>query len=205
MIHTENRKKTYNSIKNCGCASSWYESLQIPHLRTTSGRIWSPRPQMQKKCWQILSTCYTEWSTSNLEPVDISRDDNQKRVDGVTIIPWSHGRQLAWDATCVDPVCATYVRGSCFEANRAAVKKRNDYRTVCNLYHFVAFAVDCFGGWSKEAQIFGIELGKRMSRNTGETRSLSFFRQRVSIAIQRGNSASVLGTISSGSSLDEIY
>lgn len=146
---------------------------------------------------------------SLLEPVDISRDDNKKRVDGVTIVPWSHGRQLAWDATCVDPVCATYLNGSatqpCFASNRAAVNKRNHYRTVCNMYHFVAFAVDCLGGWSKEAQKFGLELGKRMSISTGEPKSLSFFRQRVSIAIQRGNSASVLGTIPSDSSLSEIH
>lgn len=36
---------------------------------------------------------------SRLEPVGLSYEDN-KRPDGMTLIPWSNGRILSWDATC---------------------------------------------------------------------------------------------------------
>ena len=36
-----------------------------------------------------------------LEPAGIVREDN-KRPDGMTNIPWSHGRHLVWDFTCPD-------------------------------------------------------------------------------------------------------
>lgn len=45
------------------------------------------------------------------------------------------------------PICASFIRGSAsqhsFAANRAVLKKRNDYKSVWKSYHFVAFAV----GW----------------------------------------------------------
>lgn len=67
-------------------------------------------------------------------------------------------------------------------------RRTNDYRTVCNVYQFGRFRIRlprCLGGWSKEAQTFDFELGKRMSSCTGEPRSFSFFRQLVSLAILR--------------------
>ena len=39
------------------------------------------------------------------------------------------------------------------------------------------------------------ELGQRLGRVTGEVRSTNFLIQRLSVAVQRGNSASVLGTM----------
>ena len=38
---------------------------------------------------------------SRLEPTGLDRADG-KRPDGITMIPWSNGRLLVWDATCVD-------------------------------------------------------------------------------------------------------
>jgi hypothetical protein len=40
---------------------------------------------------------------------------------------------------------------------------------------------------------------------TGEKRSTSFLIQRVSIAVQRGNVASILGTLPQGKELEEIF
>lgn len=69
----------------------------------------------------------------------------------------------------------------------------------------MVFAVDCLGGWSNEATFFGKELGLRMWNCTDEPRSLLFFRQEVTLAIQRGNSAIILGTIPSEMALNEVY
>ena len=45
------------------------------------------------------------------------------------------------------------------------------------------------------------ELGQQLGRVTGEVRSTNFLIQRLSVAVQRGNSASVLGTMDVSESL----
>ena len=51
--------------------------------------------------------------------------------DGVTVFPYRHGKCLAWDFTCLDTLCETYVLDSAREAGRAAKiaesKKNNKY------------------------------------------------------------------------------
>ena len=43
-----------------------------------------------------------------LEPPGLSLRDG-KRPDGVTVLPYTNGQALAWDATCVNPLAASYV------------------------------------------------------------------------------------------------
>ena len=45
------------------------------------------------------------------------------------------------------------------------------------------------------SQIFLKELGHRLSATTGDTKSYSYLLQRLSVAVQRGNAASILGTL----------
>src|SRR5271163_2285748 len=56
---------------------------------------------------------------------------------------------------------------------------------------FVPIGVETFGSWGPEATAFISDLGRRVASISGETRSLMFLRQRIDIALQRGNSASV--------------
>ena len=44
---------------------------------------------------------------SQLEPPGLSRVDG-RRPDGVSIMPWSAGKPLVWDATCSDTFVASY-------------------------------------------------------------------------------------------------
>ena len=44
---------------------------------------------------------------SRLEPPGLSRSDG-KRPDGMTLVPWSLGRLLIWDATCPDTYAVSY-------------------------------------------------------------------------------------------------
>jgi hypothetical protein len=45
---------------------------------------------------------------STLEPNGLSRDD-EKRPDGMTLIPWIKGQPLVWDVTVVDTLADSYV------------------------------------------------------------------------------------------------
>jgi len=56
-------------------------------------------------------------------------------------------------------------------------------------------AIETFGAWGTEAKKFISELGTRITSNTRDPRETVFLRQRLSVAIQRGNSLAVQGTI----------
>ena len=67
---------------------------------------------------------------STLEPRGLCLS-NDSHPDGVTIIPWSQGRCLAWDATCHDTFAPTNLPLTCtgagLLAHRAAQKKQEHY------------------------------------------------------------------------------
>lgn len=83
-------------------------------------------------------------------------------------------------------------------AEEACSKKRLKYALLGQLYHFVPVAVETLGCWSAEAKSFVGDLGRRLEEATGDSRSRSFLVQRMAIAIQRGNAASVMGTFAPG-------
>ena len=45
-------------------------------------------------------------------------------------------------------------------------------------------------------------IGKRIKEHTGDSRAMDFLRQKISIAIQRGNAVSVLGTVEQMANFD---
>ena len=49
------------------------------------------------------------------------------------------------------------------------------------------------------------EVGSRIAETTGERKSASYLFQSLGIATQRGNVASIAGTIPTAKGLDEIY
>jgi len=64
---------------------------------------------------------------------------------------------------------------------------------------------ETFGPWGDETSKLVTEIGKRLTEVTGEKRVTSYLKQRISMAIQKGNCASVLATIPSDAGLKEIY
>ncbi len=144
-----------------------------------------------------------------LEPVGLKRDDGS-RPDGMTIIPWLNGKSLVWDATCSDTLAPSHLPISTKEAGmvaeNAAKRKKSKYKAIIeDGYHFIPFAVETLGPWCQEAIEFTSALGKAISNESGEPRSTSFLRQRISIAIQKGNAACIMGTIPSSRSMEEIF
>lgn len=143
-----------------------------------------------------------------LEPVGISRSDG-KRPDGLTLIPWAKGRSLMWDATCVDTVAPSHIASTQKIAGAAAesavqIKKRK-YSHISNNYFFVAFAVETFGTWCADAKDLINRIGRLLQDLTNDSRATNFLRQRIGIAIQRGNAISVMGTFPAASNFDEIF
>lgn len=143
-----------------------------------------------------------------LEPTGLFRDDG-KRPDGITLTPWKNGRCLVWDVTCADTVAPSHLAGSSQSAgsaaNSAQTLKHSKYKTIEDTHLFCAFAVETFGPWSKDANSLFNELGTLLKHNTGIPTAKAFLRQRISIAIQRGNAASVLGTVPSSNGLEEAF
>ena len=72
-------------------------------------------------------------------------------------------------------------------------------------YIFCPFAIETLGPFGEEACVLVKDLGRRLFLATGEPRSTSFLVQRISVAVQRGNAASVLATVPQSSKFHEIY
>jgi hypothetical protein len=121
------------------------------------------------------------------------------RPDGITLIPWTRGRCLAWDFTSPDTLAASHLPFTAREtgaaAERAARLKEDKYRDLSNTHHFVAVAVESLGAWNSSGESLVRELGQRLTAVTGDPREAAFLFQRISVAIQRGNAAAVLGSL----------
>lgn len=137
-----------------------------------------------------------------LEPPGLSRLDG-RRPDGLTLIPWQRGRCLLWDATCVSTFAACYLpatqQSAGAGAEAAAQSKHLKYACLESAYDFVPFAVETAGPWCSEAKKFVMDLGRRLREKGRDPRSGSYLVQHISLAIQRGNAASIMGTFGQGS------
>ncbi len=132
---------------------------------------------------------------SQLEPVGLSRSDG-KRPDGASVVPWERGRLLVWDVTCPDTLAPSYLSvassGVGEVASAAETRKLLKYQHLdC---HFAPIAIETMGTYGSRTLTFLKELGRRMSRCLLERNSYVYLTQRLSVAVQRGNAASVLGT-----------
>ena len=80
-------------------------------------------------------------------------------------------------------------------ANQAEEKKRVKYAELLVSHHFVPVAIEMSGVFGQGALSFIRELGSRLQAKTGEPQSHHHLKQRIAVAMQRGNAAAVLGTM----------
>lgn len=144
-----------------------------------------------------------------LEPRGLARDDG-KRPDGVTTMPWKDGRCLLWDVTCPDTLAASYldkaVTGPGVIATDAETKKRQKYSSInTSIYIFQPIAIETLGAFGNNAIEFICELGQRLQIVSKDTRAKMFLLQRLSVAVQRGNAACVLGTLADNDCSAEFF
>ena len=142
---------------------------------------------------------------SRLEPSGLHHADGNC-PDGITMTPWSEGRFLVWDATCVDTFCQSHRQRCAKEAGAAAahaeVEKVKTYSHLDHGYSFQPIAVETAGSVGPDTMSFLKDLGLRIKMATGEPQSFAFLMQRLSVAVQTGNVISVVGTIGSTDPFD---
>jgi len=81
--------------------------------------------------------------------------------------------------------------------------KHNDF--LNNRFMFIPVAQESTGVWGNEGLAFVKKIGSRIYENTEEKRPTDFLFQRLSINLQRGNLASILGTLPAGKKLEEVF
>ena len=132
------------------------------------------------------------------EPLGLSGGSNL-RPDGATYVPWVRGKCLAWDFTSPDTLAPSHLPTtssiSGAAAEHAADQKTIKYRAILPTHHFVPIAIESLGAWNAEGLSFVRELGRRITLVTGDVRESFFLLQRLSVAVQIGNSVSVLGSL----------
>ena len=137
---------------------------------------------------------------STLEPSGFSIS-NAKRPDGLTLLPYSRGKALVWDFTCVHRLAATYTglgnHAGATVAELAESKKLRTYQELEQNYIVQPIAIESLGGIGPDSFKFLKNQGKRMSFVPGNTLEPAFLRQRLAIAGQRGNAACILENLQS--------
>ena len=124
------------------------------------------------------------------EPTGLLRTDG-KRPDGVTLIPWKHGKCLSWDVTMPDTFAASHLRTTALNHGSAAessvtLKTQNDANNARS-HIFTPVAIETSGVLIIQARELLTELEKRIFEITGEVKETTYLFQQVSVAIQRGN------------------
>jgi len=96
---------------------------------------------------------------------------------------------------------------ACTVAVDADDRKRAKYTALCDQYCFVPLAVETSGTLREDAATFFPDIVRPIAVANGESNATTtqFLFQRLSIAIQRGNAASVVCTASSDGYLEDVF
>ena len=80
-------------------------------------------------------------------------------------------------------------------ADRFEEIKLEHYEDLTSTHIVMPMAIETVGSWGQMGLGFIKELGARVTNVTKENRSTSYLFQAFSLAVQRGNAVSVMGTV----------
>jgi hypothetical protein len=103
------------------------------------------------------------------------------------------GKNIEW--------CDNFKQGSVKHCNQIEI---TNVKKSAN-YIFKALAFETLGPWSLECKTFIDFIGAKLIIESGDSRAKFFFYQRISLAIQRGNAASILDTLPYVTPLEEVH
>ena len=119
---------------------------------------------------------------SMLEPSGLDRGDG-KRPDGITVYPYSRGRCLIWDATCVNTFASSNLIRAALAAGSVAdgaeVRKIAKYAELGRRFIFQPVAVETSGAMGKSTIQFFKDLGRRLAVRFQDQRESDFLFQSV--------------------------
>ena len=135
---------------------------------------------------------------SRLEPNGLYRSEG-KRPDGMSLAPWKNGKCLIWDATCPDTYAPSHMAvaagGAGEVAEQAEQAKCLKYSALESKFYFVPIAIESSGVFGPKAYSFLNDLGRRLISVSMDSQARQYLFQCISVAFQRGNAASILGTL----------
>ena len=85
------------------------------------------------------------------------------------------------------------------------MRKSAKYTSLSALYQFTPIAVETLGALGVEALAFLKDVGRRIAATTGEPHSFQFLLQHLSVAVQRGNAASIVETVQFSGSWNKLF
>ena len=75
------------------------------------------------------------------------------------------------------------------------MKKDRKYERLLNNYCFVPIALETFGAWGQTGLKFIKEIGRKITEKTNDKNATQHIIQAISMAVQRGNATSIVGTL----------
>ena len=90
-------------------------------------------------------------------------------------------------------------------AQKAEDRKMQKYKHLDSCHFFTPVAKETTGVFRPRTTEFLKEFGHRLRQVSGEANSYAYVTQRLSVAVQRGNEASVLGTMKVDSDDEELF
>ena len=112
-----------------------------------------------------------------IELVGLDHGDG-KRPGGMTVSPFSRGKYLIWDSTCVKSFSPSALALTATEpgsASRSAeVRKNLKYEGLCNRYIFQAIAIKSSGVFGRDTDAFISRLGHLTTSISGDVAKLKF-------------------------------
>ena len=147
---------------------------------------------------------------SMLVPRGLYRTDG-KRPDGVTMILWEMDKQLVWDVTVVDAIAPSRLNQGALcnpgtIPTEAEARKNEKYcELLDNGYIFQPVALEVQESMGESSAIFVTRLCKKLCRSHDDQLAGNFLKERISMVLQIGNTACLLGTVSDRDAFEDIY